>query len=89
MPRQLRHRQAPVSYATRRTDTLFSPSQVGYQNAPVIFTFDVYGTATSGYWTLSLNRTTLVTSAVYKDAELATGSMTWTMTPDKCVLNAY
>ena len=68
---------------------IYSPAQNGYLDAPVLFTLDSYGSADGGYWRLSLDRQTLVTVIVYNDADLASGTETWTMTPDKCILNSY
>lgn len=67
----------------------YSPEQNGWATAPVNVTFDVYGQSTAGWWRFSLNRETLVVTAEYNDAELPNGKDTWTMTPDKCVVNRY
>jgi hypothetical protein len=57
--------------------------------APVLLGLDVQGAANYGFWRLELNRTTLVVTITYTDADLVGGTLSWTMTPDKCVLNNY
>lgn len=67
----------------------YSGQQVGAETAATLVQFDGVGDATAGYWTLSLDRTTLVSSVVYKDADHAKGGESWSMTPDKCTVNDY
>lgn len=67
----------------------FAPQQNGYDTAAVQMTLDVIGADNYGYWTISLNRATLVTTIVNTDIDVAGGSRSWTMTPDKCVVNTY
>ena len=67
----------------------FSKAQVGALTAAVVFTYDYDSTANYGFWTLSLDRTSLVTTILYKDIDASGGQTTWTMTPDKCVANTY
>jgi hypothetical protein len=68
---------------------LYSPSQNGFVNAPIIITFDAFGTATYGWWELTLDRATLVVSIQYNDAEVAGGKLNWTTNPAECVKNAF
>jgi len=68
---------------------VFSPEQDGYSNAPVIFAYDVYGTPTGGYWTLSLNRSPLWAQIVYNDGELAGGDLMWVWQADACHVQSF
>jgi hypothetical protein len=68
---------------------VYAPTQNGYTAAPVILTFDAAGTANAGWWQLSLNRVSRVVTIDYNDSDVDGGRMTWTMTPDKCVVNTY
>ena len=67
----------------------YAPTQNGYTTAPVTMTYDSAGTANGGWWQLSLNRVSLVVTIDYHDTDVDGGLMTWTMTPDKCVVNTY
>jgi hypothetical protein len=80
----IRDRASEVSYSS-----LYSPSQVGAATAEVLLVDDLLGSANSGYWSLSLNRSTLVTTIVYNDVDAQGGTQTWTMDPSKCVANTY
>lgn len=73
-----------ASYAT-----LYSPTQNGAAVAGVSVQFDQAAPANSGFWILSLDRKTLVTSIVYNDADVLGGTQSWTMTPAACVVNNY
>jgi len=55
----------------------------------VIITLDAAGTANFGWWYVTLNRSTLVTTIEYNDNEVSGGKITWIQTPDKCVVNSY
>lgn len=68
---------------------LYAPTQNGALNAPVIITFDLAPPANGGAFRLTLNRTTLVTTIVYADVDVAGGSMSWTMPASRCISNAY
>lgn len=69
--------------------TMYSPTQNGAATASVIVSFDALGTANGGFFVVSLDRASLVTTIVYNDSEATGGSDSWTMTPDKCVANTY
>lgn len=71
------------------SSVVFSPAQDGYSNAPVIFAYDVYGTPTGGYWTLSLNRSPLWAQIVYNDSELAGGDLMWVWQADACHVQSF
>jgi hypothetical protein len=62
----------------------FSAGQNGAATAPVVFTADAYGSATGGWWRLSLDRTTLVASIEYNDTEMPGGQDVWTMPATAC-----
>lgn len=67
----------------------YAPTQVGYQTAQVLFVLDVYAPADGGFWTITLDRSTLVTVLTYHDVDLDAGALVWTMAPSACVVNAY
>ena len=71
------------------TALVYAPTQNGYATAPIIVTLDASGPADFGWWRLSLNRTSLVVTIEYNDAGMTPPKQTWTMTPDKCVVNTY
>jgi hypothetical protein len=67
----------------------YAPSQNGARTASVIVSFDATGTASGGYFTVELDRTTLVTVVTYRDTDVAGGFRTWSMQPSACVANNY
>jgi hypothetical protein len=67
----------------------YAPTQNGALTASVIVSLDEFAPADGGWWQLSLDRTTLVTSIVYNDVDVAGGMVTWTMSPTACVVNRY
>lgn len=76
--------------ATSASATRFySPSQAGYVNAPVSFVFDLDNTFNSGYWVLSLERSTLVAVIEYHAADGGPVTNTWSMPATACVHNTY
>lgn len=71
------------------TALIYAPTQNGFINAPITVTLDAYSPADGGWWRLSLDRTSLVVTIEYNDADMTPAKQTWTMTPDKCVVNTY
>jgi hypothetical protein len=67
----------------------YAPSQNGAQTAAVSLVFDVAGPANGGWWTIRLDRTTLITTIEYKDGDTPNGGAAWTMAPSSCVSNTY
>jgi hypothetical protein len=67
----------------------YAASQVGAGTGAVIFAYDVAGAASGGWWELSLNRQSLVTTITYRDSDLSGGRMDWTMNPASCTVNQY
>lgn len=68
----------------------YSSQQVGAATAPVTMTFDAVATDNYGWWKLFLDRSTLITTIEYHDAENAGGEpMVWTMAPEDCTVNDY
>jgi len=67
----------------------YAPTQKGAQTASVIVSRDQLGKSNGGWWELSLDRETLVTSIVNHDSDLASGTQTWTMVSTDCVANTY
>lgn len=74
-------------YSQASQAKFYSSQQVGAVTAAILITNDQLGAATGGFFTLELNRDTLVTRITYKDAE--TSDLTWTMQPSDCVANEY
>jgi hypothetical protein len=72
------------------TDTkYYAPSQAGYQTAAVSMRYDQDGTADGGWFSLSLNRASLVTLIEYHQSDAGPVALTWTMLPAACVHNTY
>jgi hypothetical protein len=81
-------------YGQTGASAYFSLQQVGFETAPVIFSFDVYGDPDGGYWTISLDRDTLETTVQYDDVDTSGLEATpvtfqWVMMSDSCILNSY
>ena len=75
--------------ATYKTN-YYSATQVGASTAAVIFTRDVLGSASYGWWKISLDRSNLVTYLEYNDlGDLIVSPKIWYMTPDKCTVQTY
>ena len=69
--------------------SFYSVDQVGAATASVFVSNDEYGDFNGGWWELSVNRNTTITTIVYHDVDLTSQTMTWTMPSNKCVLNNY
>lgn len=67
----------------------YAPTQNGYSNAPINIALDVDGSASGGWFKISLNRTTLVTTIEYSPSDGAAASSFWTMPASACVHNFY
>jgi hypothetical protein len=67
----------------------YAATQNGAQTAAVIFTYDIVPPADYGFWTISLDRETLITTILYQDVDNTTGQSVWTMQRNQCVINAY
>lgn len=67
----------------------YARQQNGAATAKVLITFDLAGDSNAGYWALSLDRATLITSVVYNDVDVSGGVRSWTMAPERCVSNDY
>ena len=67
----------------------YSGQQNGAATAAVTFTDDYEATPVASWWHITLDRDTLVVTADYNNVDLPGGKNTWTMTPDKCVVNTY
>jgi hypothetical protein len=78
---------AGASFGTSGS-AFYAPTQVGYLTAEVQFVLDVKNND-GGWWTIQLDRSTLVTVIVYHDVEIDGGTLTWTMQPAQCVVNQY
>jgi hypothetical protein len=78
---------SPLNQAS--TTALFTPTQNGYLDASVSFTFDQDGTANGGWFKLSLNRSTLTSVIEYRAADPGPVTDSWTLPPEACVHNTY
>lgn len=67
----------------------YAAEQNGASVAAVIFAYDAIAPANGGFWALSLNRTTAVTTIAYNDVDATGGQDTWTMQPADCVVNNF
>ena len=67
----------------------YAPTQNGALDAAVLVSIDEAPPGNGGFFRISLNRTTLVTSIVYTDVDVAGGTASWTMLPANCVANSY
>lgn len=70
--------------------SFYSYMQNGATTGSVTVIADAYGNATSGFWNVSLDRSSLVVTAVYTDAELGVQSpVTNTFTSSACQSSTY
>lgn len=71
--------------------TLYAPTQVGAETASVHLLWDMVGSSNSGFWTIGLNRQTLIVNIKYTDLDLSDGSDTWTLdsASANCTVNDY
>ena len=73
-----------VSYEV--SDSLmYSKLQSGWDLAPIYINYDVAGSANSGYFKLSLNRSTMITTILYTDSDVTGGSDTWSIPSSNCL----
>ena len=63
---------------------MYSKLQNGWDTAPIFINYDVSGSANYGYFVISLNRSTMVTTIVYTDSDVTGGSTTWTLPSSNC-----
>ena len=64
---------------------MYSKLQNGWTTAPIYINYDVSGSANYGYFVISLNRSTMVTTIVYTDSDVSGGSTTWVEPSSDCV----
>jgi hypothetical protein len=69
--------------------TFYAAGQNGAALAAVIFEYDSAPPANGGTWMIELNRTTMVVSITYTDADVSGGSDAWTMLPSACITNTF
>lgn len=67
----------------------YASTQVGALTAVVQMTLDSFGASDSGWWTISTDRTTHITTLIYHDTDMTPPTTTWTMQPSQCVVNTY
>lgn len=70
------------------TSTMYASGQTGADTAPVLFTYDIYGTVNGGYWNVYFNRTTLVSHVEYSDPDLS-APQTWTKPGSECSIENF
>ena len=63
---------------------MYSKLQNGWDTAPIFINYDVSGSANFGYFEISLNRTSMVTTIVYTDSDVSGGSTTWVEPSSDC-----
>ena len=63
---------------------MYSKLQNGWTTAPIYINYDVSGSANYGYFVISLNRSTMVTTIVYTDSDVSGGSTTWSQPSSDC-----
>lgn len=71
------------------SSTMYAAGQNGAATAPVLFTYDFYGTSNGGWWKMYLNRTTLVSYVEYHDSDTAGGVQTWSKPASECTVNNF
>lgn len=67
----------------------YASGQAGAQTASVMVVADFAGSANGGWWNVSLNRSTLVTSVVYTDSDLFSSPVNMTFTPSACTVQSW
>lgn len=74
---------------TQTTSTHFyADGQAGSTNASVIIVADYHGVANGGFWEVSLNRSTLITSIDYTDASLG-GTVSMSFSASACTIQNW
>ena len=63
---------------------MYSKLQNGWETAPLYINYDVAGSANFGYFKITLNRSTMVTTIVYTDSDVSGGSDTWSQPSSDC-----
>lgn len=71
------------------SSAFFAPSQTGFATATVSFILDAAGPSDGGWWTIALDRTSLVVTITYHDVDVDGGTDVWTEQPSQCVVNHY
>lgn len=67
----------------------YSSQQNGAATAAVGFLYDALGSANGGWWSVSINTSTLVVTVVYHDTDAIGGTMTWTQPAANCQKFTY
>lgn len=77
------------TYIQSSASAFYASTQNGATNGAVSINYDLVGGLNAGYWVVSLDRATLVVTVEYNDGDVSGSKQTWTMAPDKCVVNDY
>ncbi len=76
-----------VDNATQVSGTAFyANGEAGASTAEVLITDDYYGSANGGYWSISLNRTTMQTTIIYTDT---VSNPAMTFSPSACTVTNF
>ena len=67
----------------------YAPTQNGALSAAVLVSLDEAPPGNGGFFRISLDRATLVTTIVYTDVDVTGGTTSWTMLPAQCIANSY
>lgn len=67
----------------------YDQAQAGWLTASIIVHRDVTPPDNGGWWSLSLDRRTTVTSVTYHDEDVPNGVMNWTLQSKDCVVKTF
>lgn len=67
----------------------YAPTQGGHAYGKVSIVFDIAPPYDYGFWTLSMDRSTVFGTIVYTDADVSGGSASWTYGSTFCTVNNY
>lgn len=67
----------------------YSPAESGYDSAQIVALLDEVPPSDGGYWIVTMDRTTLVVTATYHDADIDAGVMSWAFPAEHCTRNTY
>lgn len=67
-------------------------TQIGWDTAQVVVQHDAYLPIDGGWWSMSLDRSTLITSIVYHDVDITAptpGIISWQLLSSACIVSTY
>lgn len=82
---------ARISYPAGQVSStqVYAASQNGAAVAGVLLTLDATTTVDEGFWAVQVDRTTLIPSATYTDADITGGKATFTFPASSCTQHSY